>query len=514
MAITKQDYKNIYSMLPAEKNEKGDSSLGLGKMVENLVPPFEEWVCEIKNEVPYAYFFLPVLKGMYQCQFFPTDRVDVVQMPLVSQKFSFNDMNFHKSSFIFKDSQHKIRCWFNNILYTKLNFEWYFKEDSSNGYLKISISSDNNILTIGNFTFRHENGEYYHWNPVQSPESWEHKIGSFALIYFENDFSSSHFLNYFFERSSSYTSDFPTIPSLRQFKNNSEIVLRVREPGSYLNTRSLFHHKEKRPLDLHLCIFQTNFPWVVDLNNTIIGVDLYEPYYQIEQLDKLEKEIPTQNIKSWFDSVDLEIGDDGLLYAINPLYENKDLLSSNTIIMSINGVEQSGEIKLIPNRLYLTSIEQNSNYVIRSNNQEVYKINQNTTRYLRQIYDKQKDTAENEQNKGGQNYNKPRIWVYWPQATIEQEKILLCTGNEIDGAKDNQWSDFRLLSKNDIKEENYTSIEYVWTFVYKDSENVTHYIMMGKSQPIIINKDSTNEIPLIQKNFGDEYYSNPYIFID
>ena len=58
MALTQQDYKNIYSMLPTNKNEKGDSILGLGKMVENLVPPFEEWVHEITTkEVPYAYFF-------------------------------------------------------------------------------------------------------------------------------------------------------------------------------------------------------------------------------------------------------------------------------------------------------------------------------------------------------------------------------------------------------------------------------------------------------------------------
>ena len=42
MALTQQDYKNIYSILPTEKNVKGDSTLGLGKMVENLVPPFEE----------------------------------------------------------------------------------------------------------------------------------------------------------------------------------------------------------------------------------------------------------------------------------------------------------------------------------------------------------------------------------------------------------------------------------------------------------------------------------------
>jgi hypothetical protein len=124
MALTQQDYKNIYSMLPTEKNAQGDSSLGLGKKVTNLIPPFEEWVYEVTtNEVPYAYFFLPALKGMYQCQFFPTNKVDVVQMPLISQKFSFNFMNFHKSSGILKSSQRKIRCLFDNILYTELSFE-------------------------------------------------------------------------------------------------------------------------------------------------------------------------------------------------------------------------------------------------------------------------------------------------------------------------------------------------------------------------------------------------------
>jgi hypothetical protein len=42
MALTQQDYKNIYSMLPTEKNAQGDSSLGLGKKVTNLIPPFEQ----------------------------------------------------------------------------------------------------------------------------------------------------------------------------------------------------------------------------------------------------------------------------------------------------------------------------------------------------------------------------------------------------------------------------------------------------------------------------------------
>ena len=518
MALTQQDYKNIYSILPTEKNVKGDSTLGLGKMVENLVPPFEEWEFEItKDETPYAYFFLPALKGMYQCQFFPTDKVNVAQLPLVSQKTSLGDIRLAKGSFALKDSQHKIKCWFDNVLYTELHFEWYFREDFGVQCLKISLSKDNNILEIGNFTFRYENNQYYHWSPSESQETWEYNIGSFALIYFDNDFSYDHFLNYFFERSSAYASTFPTTPSLRQFNNNSDIVLRIKEPGSYLNTRSLFSHKEKRPLDLHLCIFQTNFPWIVDLNNTIIGADLYEPSYQIEKLDKLEKELPTQNIKSWFDSVDFEIGEDGVLYAINPLYENRDLISSNTITMAVGGVNRTGIIKLVPNRIYLTSQEQNSNYVVASDNQETYHINQNATRYLRQIYDKKKDTKENKKNKGTANYIKPRTWVYWPQATREEQKILLCSGSLVDfenNIYDNSWPDFRLLSKNDNKEENYTSIEYTWVFVYQTEEHKTKYIPLGKSQPIIINKDSTNERVSIQKVFGDEYYSNTYIFID
>lgn len=517
MALTQQDYKNIYSMLPTNKNEKGDSTLGLGKMVENLVPPFEEWVCEITTkEVPYAYFFLPTLKGMYQCQFFPTDKVDVVQMPLISQKLSLMTIRLSKSSPVFKSSQHKIRCWFDNILYTELNFEWRLQEGSSgNRCLKISLIGDNNILEIGSFTFRYEDNEYYHWN-TKATETWKYDIGSFALIYFEDDFSYDHFLNYFFEKTSSNTSFFPTTPSLRQF-NSSDVVLRVREPGSYLNTRSLFYHKEKRPLDLHLCVFKTNFPWIVDLNNTIIGADLHEPYYQIETLDKLEKELPTQNIKSWFDSVDFEIAEWGGLYAINPLYENKELLSSNTITMTVGGVNRNGVIKLVPNRIYLTSQEQNSNYVSTESSQVVYHINQNATRYLRQIYNKKKDTAENKKNKGTEKYIKPRTWIYWPQATVEEQKILLCSGDLVDldnNIYDNSWSDFRLLSKNDGKEENYTSIEYVWVFIYKTEENQTKYLPLGKSQPIIINKDSTNEGVSIQKVFGDEYYSNTYIFID
>ena len=198
MALTQQDYKNIYSMLPTEKSTQGDSSLGLGKKVTNLVPPFEDWVYEATtNEVPYAYFFLPALEGMYQCQFFPTNKVDVVRMPLISQKFSFNSMTFYKSSFILKSSKRKIRCWFNNVLYTELNFEWLSKEGSSNKYLKISLLEENNVLEIGKFTFVYQDDKYYNWNPAQSTESWNYDIGSFALIYFEDDFSTLRLFCYY-----------------------------------------------------------------------------------------------------------------------------------------------------------------------------------------------------------------------------------------------------------------------------------------------------------------------------
>jgi hypothetical protein len=57
----------------------------------------------------------------------------------------------------------------------------------------------------------------------------------------------------------------------------------------------------------------------------------------------------------------LEIdSDQNILYATNP-FANYDNLSFTEAKMDIGGVTYSGVIKLIPNRLFLTSPEQNTN---------------------------------------------------------------------------------------------------------------------------------------------------------
>ena len=85
MALTQQDYKNIYSMLPTEKNAQGDSTLGLGKTVTNLIPPFDEW---IDDKEGCAYFFMPPLDGLYVHQFCPKNRVEVTRISKIKQTTS------------------------------------------------------------------------------------------------------------------------------------------------------------------------------------------------------------------------------------------------------------------------------------------------------------------------------------------------------------------------------------------------------------------------------------------
>ena len=498
MALTQQDYKNIYSILPTEKNAKGDSTLGLGKMVENLVPPFEEWIETRSKNYCYGWFVVNLKEdGFYRLQSSAN-----LYKPMVLNGVH-NNISIEKDKM--DDETYRVHVVIRNKKYDTLNF--LLKFDEASAILQIQLKNKNEEIIIGNCTLKNTFSDTYSGKIIWGVEN----IYIEAMI---TDFSETDtplFYKCFtkqYSASQSYTNNF-------FYSEKKDLVIGVFEPGSFKNTRSIFYHRYKNSAPLLMCLFKSDLPWVVDLNNTIVGMDWKQPDVGNNVLlDAPEKELSTQNIRSWFDSVDYEIGEDGVLYAINPLYENKESLSSNIITMTVGGVDRNGIIKLVPNRVYLTSQEQNSNYVDTSN---VYHINQNITRYLRQIYDKKKDTSENKKNKGTEKYIKPRTWVYWPQATIEEQKILLCSGSLIDidnNIYDNSWPDFRLLSKNDDKEENYTSIEYVWVFIYQDKEQETKYIPLGKSQPIIINKDSTNERVSIQKVFGDEYYSNTYIFID
>ena len=502
MALTQQDYKNIYSMLPTEKNKQGDSSLGLGKKVTNLIPPFEQWI-DSGDEI--AYFFMPELKGLYMQQFFPEGIVDVARIsPLKQMQMSGSALI---DSVSMPQESYDIRVTVEGKEYVKLSIIY----SSNIRTVAITISDrDNNNKLLGSFTC---SPRYDQW---ELKGNWSLMLDSIPAIYLEKTISNHiSWLDLFFKMEDTYETKIGE--NVLQYIESKPAAWRIKRPGGFVNTKTFFNYRYQYPCYLHLCLFESDYPWVVDFNNTIVGANLGKVECSASDTGKIQKDTENKEIREWFRTVELEIdSEQNILYAINP-FANHDNLSFTTAKMDIGGVTYPGVVKLIPNRLFLTSPAQNTNWV---DTEGRYSINTNATRRLRTIYDKSLDTADNKANKGTSAYIRPCKNIYWHTAVVDKdaEKIALCTGKQIDtNIKDNVWADFRLLSKNDLKEENYTSIELTWVFIYDEevgTTKVTKYLLLGKSIPIIINKESTSDTPVITKVYGSDYYENPYIFID
>ena len=502
MALTQQDYKNIYSILPKEKGTQGDSSLGLGKKVTNLIPPFEQWV-DSGDEI--AYFFMPELKGLYMQQFFPEGVVDIVKISPLKQ-VQINGA-FFIDSVSMTQELYDIRVTVEEKEYVKLSIIY---SSRANIVTVAILDRDNNSKTIGDFTC---NSRYGQW---ELRGNWSLILDSIPAIYLEKTISNHmSWLDLFFKMEDTYETKIGE--NVLQYIESKPAAWRIKRPGGFVNTKTLFNYRYQYPCYLHLCLFESDYPWAVDFNNTIVGANLGRVECDASDTGKIQKDTENKEIREWFRTVELEIdSEENILYAINP-FANYDNLSFTAAKMDIGGVTYPGVVKLIPNRLFLTSPAQNTNWV---DTEGRYLINTNATRRLRTIYDKSLDTADNKANKGTSAYVRPCKNVYWHTAIVDKdaEKITLCTGKQIDtNIKDNVWADFRLLSKNDLKEENYTSIELTWVFIYDeevDEIKTTKYLLLGKSIPIIINKESTSDTPVITKVYGSDYYENPYIFID
>ena len=283
MALTQQDYKNIYSMLPTEKNAQGDSTLGLGKTVTNLIPPFDEW---IDDKEGCAYFFMPPLDGLYVHQFFPKNRVEVTRISKIKQTTSIS-YTLPETLSEKTEESYWIKHQIGDIIYNKLLFNFTNAPYNSNSKdLTITLRNDNgDVVKIGYFAFTHRASNDWYWNGTyvsEGSQGWMIRLENVLAIYGEEDIKSGYqkmtFLKKFFETVEDH---YEYSISNQAFKQISleESVWVVKNPGGYLNTKNWFYYKQEHPCNLHLCLFESNFPWIVDFNNTIVGADFQDISY-------------------------------------------------------------------------------------------------------------------------------------------------------------------------------------------------------------------------------------------